>query len=233
MFIKMVLSKPIYLQTARLQLIEPLKERIAMKHHAKTRWEIKQCDFVVINQFFRSRIYWLLSMKLIIIQNSVYWSFLELNRQHDLFSKDLQFHFTVTVVNNERICDTFDCPDVTKQAASETQVISFSDDVPNIEIECNSCISNLHKRVSHSSMIHISSFVNMTKERFLISVTGLKLAWWVKNFENSDKSAIFHVFGIIGQWFSQKLNYIQIQTFSNHYLLAPEMNLTKSDYLLA
>lgn len=68
------------------------------------------------------------------------------------------------MVNNERICDTFDCPDVAKQAASETQVISFSDDVPNIEIECNSCISNLHKRVSHSSMIHISSYVNMTKE---------------------------------------------------------------------
>ena len=80
-----------------------------------------------------------------------YKAILQLNRNHSLYSNGLDFHFTVKVENPAAL---------SKTAVNETQIITFGENVPNIEIECNSCISNLHKRVSENSMVHISSYLN-------------------------------------------------------------------------
>ena len=73
---------------------------------------------------------------------------------------------------------------ILKDAVNETQVISFGENVPNIEIECNSCISNLHKRVSQNSMVHISSYFNNLPE---CSLSRVRYEWSIIQ-SNSGKS---------------------------------------------
>ena len=94
-----------------------------------------------------------------------YKAILQLNRNHRLYSRsELDFHFTVTVNN----------PEANKTAVNETQVITFGQNVPNIEIECNSCISNLHKRASQNSMVHISSYFNNLPK---CNLTRIRYEW--------------------------------------------------------
>ena len=105
-------------------------------------------------------------------------SVLQLNRNHDFFhNTNGRFFFTVTVENPEN-------PE--KKPVNETQVISFGENVPNVDIECKTCMSTLHRRVSHNSMIHISSYINMSQ----CNETAFAYQWSLIQSDRQSDSAV-------------------------------------------
>ncbi|CAG5094843.1 Oidioi.mRNA.OKI2018_I69.XSR.g13909.t1.cds [Oikopleura dioica] len=106
---------------------------------------------------------------------------LKINRGNDFFMEGFNYIFNVSFTTSHKPVEAYD-----------SQVLKFhrpsigEELAPNIEIKCNSCQSNFHKRVSRTSMVHLTAqplVINEEDVSCIMNSTSYKYKWTVHQSE--------------------------------------------------